>query len=162
FDYYQVLGVPRDASPAEIKAAYHRALLSHHPDKVRASAPVSDFFAPGVALEISLIKDAHATLSSPQTRSKYDQTLDVAGGVDHSSGPRPAQIVSLEDFQEVSDQQPAWRHPCRCGGFYLINEDNLDHGQHLIGCNLCSEFIWVGYEVVEDVASFMKESANEM
>jgi len=34
-DYYKILGVPRDCSEADIKKAYRRESLKHHPDKVR-------------------------------------------------------------------------------------------------------------------------------
>jgi len=33
-DYYKILGVPRDCGDAEIKKAYRRESLKHHPDKV--------------------------------------------------------------------------------------------------------------------------------
>jgi tetratricopeptide (TPR) repeat protein len=36
-DYYTVLGVPRDCTKADIKKAYRRQSLKHHPDKVRSS-----------------------------------------------------------------------------------------------------------------------------
>lgn len=36
-DHYAVLGVARDAAPAAIKAAYHAAVLQHHPDKAAAA-----------------------------------------------------------------------------------------------------------------------------
>eukprot|EP00967_Tisochrysis_lutea_P024182 scaffold27766_cov14-Tisochrysis_lutea.AAC.1 len=31
--YYEVLGVPPEAKPADVRAAYHAAALKHHPDK---------------------------------------------------------------------------------------------------------------------------------
>jgi DnaJ domain len=34
-DYYKILGVPRDCNEADIKKAYRRESLKHHPDKVR-------------------------------------------------------------------------------------------------------------------------------
>lgn len=39
-DYYKILAVPRDCSEADIRKAYRRQSLKHHPDKVRASTPI--------------------------------------------------------------------------------------------------------------------------
>lgn len=33
-DHYEVLGIPRDATTAEIRKAYRKLALAHHPDKV--------------------------------------------------------------------------------------------------------------------------------
>ena len=38
-DYYKILGVPRDCNEADIKKAYRRESLKHHPDKVRNGDP---------------------------------------------------------------------------------------------------------------------------
>jgi len=61
-------------------------------------------------------------------------------------GPRPAQIVSLEEFEEQDNI--SWCYECRCGGTYRIREDDLERGQHLVGCGSCSEVVWVGYELL--------------
>jgi diphthamide biosynthesis protein 4 len=66
-------------------------------------------------------------------------------------GPRPAQIVSLEEFkeEEATTGIVSWYYECRCGGGYRISEQNLERGQHLLGCGNCSEVVWVGYELAE-------------
>jgi diphthamide biosynthesis protein 4 len=64
------------------------------------------------------------------------------------TGPRPAQVISLEDFEEVEEGE--WKHPCRCGGTYNVAEEDMDAGRHLVGCESCSEVVWVGYELVND------------
>jgi diphthamide biosynthesis protein 4 len=135
-DYYSILSVQPTASQAEIKAAYHRALLCSHPDKSKNPLPV----------DIALIKEAYAVLSSVSTRVSYDTQL-----LNKPPGPRPAQIVSLAELDEDADE-PEYRYSCRCGGNYRITEGEMDKGVHLVGCNSCSEVIWVGYEVIEDEA----------
>lgn len=138
-DFYQVLNVKRDATNAEIKAAYHRALLLSHPDK-----------SPGQVQQtvtISMIKEAYQTLSTPDLRKKYHvETLKEASA---PSGPRPAQIISLEEFDEDEDEEK-WTYGCRCSGKYQITGLEMEKGQHLVGCSSCSETIWVGFELQDD------------
>ena len=118
---------------AEIKSAYRRTLLQSHPDKKKLSEPI----------DIALIKEAYSTLSNPQLRAKYDAQHSYP-----TAPPRPAQVVSLEDFEEVEAEE-SWRYACRCGGSYLITSTLMDDGEHLVACNSCSEIVWVGYELVE-------------
>ena len=33
-DYYEILGIPKDADPQQVKKAYRSAALKHHPDRV--------------------------------------------------------------------------------------------------------------------------------
>lgn len=143
-DYYALLSLSTSASHAEIKAAYHRALLLHHPDK-QAAPDRRDG-----AVDIDLLKRAFATLSTPELRTQYD-----ASRVLRSSGPRPAQVISLEEFDEhdaETDGEVCWSYDCRCGGTYRITEQDMEKDQHLVGCHSCSEVVWVGYEMVEDGA----------
>lgn len=143
-DCYKLLGVERNASQEEIKRAYHRALLTSHPDKRAAAAG-----GPHDADErppIALLKEAYATLSQPELRAQHDADLAAA-----KAGPRPAAVLSLDDLQEGEDAwEGTWRWTCRCGGIFRISEAQMEEGQHLIGCSSCSEVIWVGYELAEE------------
>ncbi|KAJ3571617.1 hypothetical protein NP233_g3649 [Leucocoprinus birnbaumii] len=164
-DYYQILNVPPTATLPEIKLAYHTLLLKHHPDKNihsrnhHLSSSSSDCSPRHTDIDISLLKEAYTTLSSPLSRSQYDTSLQKSLSSSSSTtntatklGPRPAQVVSLEDFAHVEEgqQEDIWEYPCRCGGMYQISESDMDKGQHLVGCRSCSEVIWVGYELVVD------------
>lgn len=80
-DYYQTLGLARDASPAEIKKAFRRLARQHHPDKQPGDTAAEQRF--------KLINEAHAVLSDPDKRRKYDtlganweaySRADAAGG----------------------------------------------------------------------------------
>ncbi|RDX50490.1 hypothetical protein OH76DRAFT_1348864 [Lentinus brumalis] len=137
-DYYTILSVSHDATPAEVKAAYHRVLLASHPDKQVSGGS-------GDGVDIGLLKDAFNTLHDPERRAAYDASRSSD---DKKLGPRPAQVISLEDFDEESDM--IWTYPCRCGGTYVVTEKMLDSGEHLVGCANCSEVVWVGYELVEE------------
>ncbi|EIW64448.1 uncharacterized protein TRAVEDRAFT_109366, partial [Trametes versicolor FP-101664 SS1] len=138
--YYALLAVSPSASPADIKAAYHRALLASHPDKRDSTA------APNSA-DIGLLKQAFHTLHTPSLRQEYDR---LRASSDSPGGPRPAQVISLEEFDEGEDGEATiWVYPCRCGGRYVATEEMLDAGQHLVGCTSCSEVVWAGYELVD-------------
>jgi diphthamide biosynthesis protein 4 len=143
-DFYQILSVSRHATPIEIKTAYHRALLLFHPDKAQAASSPS---TPSELISVSLIKEAYETLSKPGERARYDAILLRKN---QPTGPRPAQIISLEDFQEeedVNDGNVSWSSRCRCGGTYRITTAEMEDGKHLVGCTSCSEVVWVGYEI---------------
>jgi curved DNA-binding protein len=62
-DFYQVLGVPRNADQDEIQRAYRKLARTHHPDVN------SD---PGAEDRFKQISEAYDVLSDPQTRRRYD------------------------------------------------------------------------------------------
>ncbi|HPW73793.1 MAG: molecular chaperone DnaJ [Methanothrix sp.] len=63
-DYYEVLGVSKDASEKDIKAAYRKLAMKHHPDR-------SD--DPGAEERFKELSEAYAVLSDSDKRQKYDQ-----------------------------------------------------------------------------------------
>lgn len=63
-DYYDVLGVSKDASEKDIKTAYRKLAMKHHPDR-------SD--DPGAEEMFKELSEAYAVLSDPDKRQKYDQ-----------------------------------------------------------------------------------------
>jgi len=69
-DYYEILGVKRDASETELKKAYRQLALKHHPDKNPGSKPSEE--------KIKEINEAYEVLSDPAKRHRYD-TFGHAG-----------------------------------------------------------------------------------
>jgi molecular chaperone DnaJ len=82
-NYYEVLGVPREASQEEIRNAYRRLAKDRHPDRMGGSTE-----------EFSLLQEAHAVLSDPNRRRTHDEALDLAHAADQLSG---LDFGSLED-----------------------------------------------------------------
>ncbi|NXX64786.1 DJB12 protein, partial [Spizella passerina] len=66
-DYYEILGVSREASDEDLKKAYRKLALKFHPDKNHA---------PGATEAFKAIGNAYAVLSSPEKRKQYDQFGD--------------------------------------------------------------------------------------
>ncbi|KAH9947725.1 protein prenylyltransferase [Amylocystis lapponica] len=76
-DYYKILGVSRDCTEVEIKKAYRKESLKHHPDKG------------GDEEKFKLVVEAHSVLSDPQRRERYDLGDDEDGsssGMDGMGG----------------------------------------------------------------------------
>ncbi|XP_016336531.1 dnaJ homolog subfamily B member 14-like [Sinocyclocheilus anshuiensis] len=74
-DFYEILGVPKDASDDDLKKAYRKLALRFHPDKN---------CAPGATEAFKAIGNAYAVLSNPEKRQQYDQCGDQ-GPVETSS-----------------------------------------------------------------------------
>lgn len=76
-DYYEVLGLPRDAEPTEIKRAYRALALRYHPDQNQNDKNAEEKFK-----EVS---EAYTVLSDPEKRARYDRlghlglSRDVSG-----------------------------------------------------------------------------------
>ena len=68
-DYYAVLGVSTDADAAELKKAYRRAALKHHPDKVHHMEASQREAAEA---QFKLVGTAYELLSDADKRARYD------------------------------------------------------------------------------------------
>lgn len=78
-DYYEVLGVSRDVNDADLKKAYRRLAMKHHPDRNADNKEAEDKFKEA--------KEAYDILSDAQKRAAYDQYGHA--GVNPSMGGRP-------------------------------------------------------------------------
>jgi len=64
-DYYEVLGVPREATEAEIKRSFRSLARKHHPDKNPDD--------PEAEARFKEVQEAYAVLSNPEQRHRYDR-----------------------------------------------------------------------------------------
>ncbi len=81
-DFYEVLGVSKNASEQEIKSAYRKLARQHHPDIDKS---------PGAAEHFKEISEAYQVLSDPNKKKSYDQFGHSAfqGGDPFSGGGNP-------------------------------------------------------------------------
>ncbi|MGN0436072.1 MAG: molecular chaperone DnaJ [Wujia sp.] len=76
-DYYEVLGITKGASDAEIKKAYRQVAKKYHPDTNPGNAEAEEKFKEAA--------EAYAVLSDPEKKAKYDQYGHAA--FDQNGGP---------------------------------------------------------------------------
>jgi molecular chaperone DnaJ len=86
-DYYEVLGVPRDADAAAIKDAFRRLALKYHPDRNKSLDAGERF---------KEIAEAYAVLSDPKKRADYD-----ARGFAGVAGFTPEDLFGGIDFGDI-------------------------------------------------------------
>jgi len=79
-DYYQSLGVPRDASEADIKKSFRKLARQYHPDVAKNKRDAEEKFKE--------INEAYEVLSDPAKRKKYDELgADWKGGAEFRPPP---------------------------------------------------------------------------
>lgn len=86
-DYYEVLGVARDADAKAIKDAFRKLALKYHPDRNKEA---------GAEERFKEIAEAYAVLSDPKKRADYD-----AGGFSGIAGMRPEDLFGGIDFDDL-------------------------------------------------------------
>jgi len=87
-DFYETLGVAKDVSEADLKKAYRRHAMKHHPDR-NVDAPEE------AEVKFKEAKEAFDVLSDANKRAAYDQYGHA--GVDPSMGGRPGGSGGFED-----------------------------------------------------------------
>ena len=103
-DYYEILGVKRDASDSELKQAYRKLALRWHPDRNKDA---------GAEAKFKEINEAYEVLSNQEKRAKYDQFGHAAfdpssgfggfggGGQSYGQGPFTYSYSSGGGFEDL-------------------------------------------------------------
>ena len=90
-DYYEVLGVARDADGTTIKAAYRKAAITFHPDKNPGNKDAEEKFKAAA--------EAYSILSDPEKRSRYDR-FGAEGLGANGGGFDPTAFTDFADILE--------------------------------------------------------------
>ena len=99
-DYYEVLGVGKNANADEIKKAYRKAAIKYHPDKNPGDKEAEEKFKEAA--------EAYDVLSNPDKRARYDQFghagMGGAAGAGGGFGGFSGGGFSMEDiFSQFGD-----------------------------------------------------------
>jgi len=92
-NYYDLLGVKKDASQEEIKKAFRKLAHEHHPDKGNGNGD-----------KFKEINEAYQTLGNPEKRRYYDQFGSAAGGF--AGAGQPGGGFNYQDFARASGGNP--------------------------------------------------------
>lgn len=139
FDYYDVLGIGRDADAREIKSAFRRLAREYHPDANPDDPEAEDRFKE--------IAEAYEVLSDPERRRQYDMFGQRATG----AGGGPADFGSIFDmFFGDAFSRPGSRRRHSSGGDVVVEAElSFEQGvfgttldlppiEMLVGCEDCS------------------------
>lgn len=123
--HYALLDVSADSSLETIKRAYQRALLEVHPDKNG-----------GEDRGFARLQEAWQTLSNGAMRAQYDEELKRKK--EEEKNEKEAHWRVKAEEMEWDGDRGALCMPCRCGGVYVLAEEEAEAGIAVIPCSGCS------------------------
>ncbi len=135
-DYYELLGVPRTATEAEIKKAYRRCAMQYHPDRNPGDKEAESKFKE--------IQEAYAILGDLQKKMEYDHKGYV--------GPGGFNYENRQSKQSQAERDEAFVHSA--GRRYKANQAELDSikqsffgGGGQSGSNILIHLLMTPYEL---------------
>jgi len=142
-DYYEILGVARDASQDDIKKAYRKLARKYHPDVSKEKDAEERF---------KEINEAHQTLSDPEKRAAYDQLGRHRPGEEFRPPPGwerefRFQEGNLDDFIDLSELFERFGGGARRGGRAGRGGFAMPGQDYEVTAHLTLEEIYHGTEV---------------
>jgi DnaJ-class molecular chaperone len=110
-NYYDILGVPYDATDHNIKAQFHKLARLYHPDKQK-----SRFFDETKFIQI---QEAWKILSNSESKRSYDESIR-ANIQAYQAMYMNADDVGIDEF--VIDKEGVRSRTCRCGDYFQVCE----------------------------------------
>ena len=89
-DYYEILGVPKNAADQQIKSAYRKLALQYHPDRNQGNKVAEDKFKEAA--------EAYAILSDSEKRARYDRFGHAGVSSPGAGGFDPSTFAGFEDI----------------------------------------------------------------
>lgn len=141
-DIYEVLQVPLNASPEEIKKAYLRRSLELHPDKISDPKQQEES-----KCKFQLLNKIYETLSDTEKRSQYDSQYRYSNTLINQVNSTIYEDVSLSNCDE---HDTFYSYDCRCSGRYILKKENSSVGPtqanltpsaFIVDCESCSTSI---------------------
>ncbi len=124
-DYYEILGVPKNASDEEIKKAYRKLAMKHHPDRNHGDSSKE------AEAKFKEVKEAYEMLSDGQKRAAYDQ-YGHAGVDPNMRGPGAEGFGGFaEAFGDIFGDVFGARGGSRGGGRQVYRGSDLSYAMEV-------------------------------
>jgi DnaJ-class molecular chaperone len=153
-DYYEILGVPANASNKNIKEAYRALAFEYHPDRNKDNTAAAE--------KMKHLNEAYAILSDQNKRNEYDILKEKFGA---SAAGHYRQSHSEQDIFRGSDVHQIFEEMARSFGFRGVDDifnDVYGSGYHRFQFKQCSRRGWRGSGVFfrENPLFFQRVSGN--